>query len=364
MKILIIGGGVAGASTAIFLIKQGFNVTLIDHKPILQSTTYFKTGESLPPNAKKLLQELEVWDDFGKSKHLKCFGNKSVWGSEKLVYKDFINHPIGYGWHIDRVGFEQMLLDKAQQIGAKILEEVKITSFHLMNTKWQTQLKTKDKSVSTKTFDFIVDATGRNSWFARRQGVDRLYEDIQLALVGFLSVQDDSIDSFSLIETNANGWWYSAKLPNQRLVTNFLCEPTKAQRQIWQTPQGWKNLVNGTIYTIQRLQKSKAKLIAQPQFIAADTSILEQTYGEQWLAVGDAAMTYDPIASHGMMMAIVSGRDAANAIAQHFSSQNKALKTYDTLLWTAFHAYLKQRKAFYRAERRFEESEYWKRRSF
>ena len=362
MEILIIGGGIAGASTAIFLAQSGTNVTLIDHKSILQSTSHFKTGESLPPDSKKLLQELDVWETFTASHHLKCFGNKSVWGSRQLVFKDFIRHPIGFGWHIDRIDFEQMLLKKAKQIGTSILENTKISSISFEQNEWKTQLNYNTSTIQ-HTFDFVVDATGRNSWLARRQGIDRLYEDIQLALVGFLTYRNDNIDSLSLIETTSEGWWYSAQLPNQRLVTNFICQPTKIERQTWQTSNGWHALLQKTIHTWQRIQKSDAQLITKPQFVAADTSILEKTYGKQWLAVGDAAMTYDPIASHGMMMAMVSGRDAANTISQYLSGKNDALEIYNTRLWAAFYEYIKLRKTFYRAERRFEESAYWIRRA-
>ena len=54
-------------------------------------------------------------------------------------------------------------------------------------------------------------------------------------------------------------------------------------------------------------------LIGQPKWVVADSGILEAVYGEAWLAVGDAAMTYDPIAAHGLTMSMVSARDAATA---------------------------------------------------
>jgi flavin-dependent dehydrogenase len=83
-------------------------------------------------------------------------------------------------------------------------------------------------------------------------------------------------------------------------------------------------------------------------FVAADSGILSQTCGPGWIAVGDAAMAYDPIASHGILMAMVSARDAAKAILGAYQGRPNAFEGYDAVMSGAFYAYVKERQKFYR----------------
>ena len=97
--------------------------------------------------------------------------------------------------------------------------------------------------------------------------------------------------------------------------------------------------------------------------MAADSRIQQRRTGEGWLAVGDAAMAYDPLASHGLQMAMVGGREAAKAIAGHFSGNGAALGKYQELMYWAFHRYVEERTRLYAAERRFLGSAYWRERN-
>jgi len=357
-KILIIGAGSSGLSMSLFLAKKGYDITVIDRQS--KKDTPLKIGESLPPDAQQLLMELDLWTPFQNTNHLKCYSNKSVWGSSTISYTDFIHHPIGHGWHIDRSVFEDMLQEAASSKGIRILENTSPVDLSFSKGQWKVSLKTKGKALLEKDYDFLVDASGRNNWLARKLGHDRLYEDQQLALVAFFKINQAFEDSSSLIETTADGWWYSAKIPGDRMATAFLCKPNKQQRMQWLQATQWSGLLKKGTHTAQRILESEAELIGHPRFVSADSSILETLAGDGWLAIGDAAMTYDPIASHGILMGMVSARDGANAIEKYFQGQVDALESYSLLLWHAFQYYIKQRQKFYTAEQRFPEAVYWK----
>lgn len=356
-KILIIGAGPAGLCGAIFLSKKGYEITLIDRAS--KKDASLKVGESLPPDAKQLLENLELWDAFEQAGHLRCYGNQSIWGSSTISYTDFIHHPIGYGWHIDRNQFEEMLFEKAIQSGAQILERTKVTQLDFQAAEWAVHLKTEDGQSLEQYYDFLVDASGRNSWLARQLGHERLYEDQQLALVTFLKIEKEFEDSSSLIETTPYGWWYSTKIPKGRIATAFLCKPDVLQRVQWLQPSHWWDLLKKGIHTAKRIADSQATILEAPRFVNADSSILETPFGKAWIAIGDAAMSYDPIASHGLLMSMVSARDSAEAIEQYFTGAPEALENYSAVLWQAFQHYVQQRQQFYQAESRFSGSAYW-----
>jgi len=48
---------------------------------------------------------------------------------------------------------------------------------------------------------------------------------------------------------------------------------------------------------------------------AADSTILERCFGPGWIAIGDAAVSYDPLASRGLVGALSSGLEASSLVA-------------------------------------------------
>ena len=348
-KILIIGAGPAGSAAAIFLAQAGVRATVVDRESISPSgANAFKVGESLPPAAKTLLNQLGIWASFQAAGHLKCYNNRSYWHSEQPTFTDFITQPPGYGWHLDRIVFERQLVGKAREAGVRLLPNTKLKTADFDGRRWAVVLELADGQTQAGYYDFIIDASGRNSWLARQLGVERMIEDQQLALVTWLHTAKPIAEASSLIETTPTGWWYSANIPDNRMVTAFLCKPEKAQRALWQTPDGWRELVATAPHTAQRIRKGKGTWLTPATFVAADSGILSQTCGPGWIAVGDAAMTYDPIASHGILMALVSARDAAKAILALYQGNTNALAQYDEVMSEAYYAYVKERQKFYR----------------
>lgn len=350
----MVGLGPAGAAVASFLARLGFEVVAIDRSSESQLSTRLRIGESLPPDAKHLLQQLGVWQTFETGNHQKCYGNQAYWHSDKANFHDFVKHPVGHGWHIDRTGFEQMLRDKAKSVGVTVHTDTAVASLARVGDVWQIELQNlihnKKLSPEAREFSFVIDASGRQSWVARKLGIERLFEAEQLALVAFLQIPEGFEDSTSLVETVDNGWWYSAQIPNQRLATAFMFDPGQQQQTVSAKVENWQDLLSQSKHTAKRLQlfEGKSELLAPPKIVAADSGILQQVCGEGWLAVGDAAMTYDPIASHGLMMSMVSARDAAGAINGLAEGRDDTLDMYGQRMCQSFLQYCEVRRAFYR----------------
>lgn len=341
-KILVLGAGTAGCAAAIFLRQLGFEVTLVERQQQAGGMGAFKVGESLSPDASKLLQQLGVWESFCKAPHLKCYGNVSYWHSQTPTHHDFLQHPLGHGWHLDRLAFDQMLLNKAIALGAQLLTETRIKSMRLENEQWEVELSNPQENRST-TADFMIDATGRNSWLARQMGIHRLYEAEQLALVAFLKISEDFEDSRTLVETAGAGWWYSAPIPDNKMVTAYFYPPDRVKLPSQPSAEEWKNLMTQSPQTAKRIDQAKGELITDCFTVAAHSSILEKLNGTGWVAIGDAVLTYDPISAHGITMAMATARDAANALHSHFNGKPDALNSYEAVLWAAFQRYAEER---------------------
>ena len=88
-----------------------------------------------------------------------------------------------------------------------------------------------------------------------------------------------------------------------------------------------------------------------PKVVSDDIGILETVYGNRWLAMGDAAMTYDSIASHGLTMGMVRARDAAGAIHAASNGVEGALEKYGRRMFESYKVYSESLTRFYPAVR-------------
>ena len=114
--VIILGGGPAGAATAITLRQRGLRVAIVEAR----TTPQPRVGETLPPGVRLALEKLGVWQQFASDGHDAAVGNRSYWGSARPAEISFIAAPYGSGWHIDRCQFESMLLAAAQARGVQL----------------------------------------------------------------------------------------------------------------------------------------------------------------------------------------------------------------------------------------------------
>ena len=113
-RVVIIGGGPAGASVAITLANRGLTPIILETR----QGPEFKVGECLPPSAGPILQRLGLSEQLQRDGHLPSYGNRSVWGTPTPVERDFIFGTQGHGWQLDRARFEAALANKARADGA------------------------------------------------------------------------------------------------------------------------------------------------------------------------------------------------------------------------------------------------------
>jgi 2-polyprenyl-6-methoxyphenol hydroxylase-like FAD-dependent oxidoreductase len=92
-----------------------------------------------------------------------------------------------------------------------------------------------------------------------------------------------------------------------------------------------------------------------------ESAILD-TMGAGWIAVGDAAASFDPLAAMGVLHAIRSGRSASEAITSYLQGHDGALVDFARAERSAFATYLRGRQSQYALERRFPQHTFWARR--
>ena len=358
--VIILGGGPAGCATALALRQHGVAKILV-----LESGRYDKIriGESIPPDTRLLLGELGILAEFIEEKHEPCFGSCSCWGDDRLGYNDFLLNPHGNGWHLDRRRFDAFLAEKAVERGVELRLGTRAkTCDRLTPEGFQLQLggeKGENRGISAR---FLVDATGMRASFARRLGARRRFQDKLVCAIAFFSLPSPShFSQLTMLEAVEWGWWYAAKLPDNRLATAIATEPSLLKRRGLQQIETWLSALQDTHYIAKEL--TDCALIDRDLLIRTAPSFqLDRMVGKDWLAVGDAASTYDPISSQGIYKALWNGIEAGKAIAAHLQGKEGSLAEYQSLIASRFNDYLNQRYYFYQLERRWPNSPFWQQR--
>lgn len=347
-KVVIAGGGPAGAVAALVLARRGVSVMVLESRAEPER----KVGECLPPNLTPLLRHLGLEDLLRQDGHLRSLGNRFVWGSPRPGERPFFTGTQGDGWHVDRLTFEARLAERARAAGAEWRWGSRLAKCDRSGGYWR--LETRDGEVLEA--DFVADATGRTARLARCLGAKRVRYDRLVGAAALLRSPTPDADTYTLVEAVPEGWWYSALLADGRLAVAFMTDGDLLDRD------AWRSALKRTESTRARVEGHGYALEESPRIFPAETSRLDAIAGEGWLALGDAAAAYDPLSSHGIGSAMGSGFYAGNAIADLLVGRAEARDAYLEVMQRAYGACLDLQKRHYAQERRWPESPFWARR--
>lgn len=360
--VVIVGGGPAGAAAAIMLARAKRHVLLVE----AADSATFKIGESLPPAVRPLLRDLGVWDSFTADAHLPCYGNLSAWGASHLSETAFIFDPHGHGWHLDRARFDARLRETARHAGAEVQTSTSLKRLsRLENGGWRITLAgpSGEREASCR---WLVDATGRRSAVARRQGVRHCHDDRLIAFFALFAqsgnIAETDEDSRTLIEAAPDGWWYTSLLPSKQRVVVYHTDADSVSPRDLCTEESYLALVHSTVQIRARLAAYGYKMQTTPRGTAAHSGRLSDVTGEGWLAVGDAALSFDPLSSQGIMTALYTGLEAGLTLDAQLSGDTDAITRYQRRLAGIYEAYLRNLTTYYSIEERWSGRTFWQRR--
>jgi 2-polyprenyl-6-methoxyphenol hydroxylase-like FAD-dependent oxidoreductase len=321
---LVFGAGVAGCAAAIELRSAGWKVGVIHHN----DRTFGL--ESVSPEGAKSLSRLSI-------SHGTSFSHvRAWWGSTSLSKTESAGARI-----VRRSTLAEEMRLKVQQ---RDIHVAVVSGFEIIRAHGGWDIKCNDSLGRTQHFGstYILDATGRACIVGRSLGARRQSSD-QLCCIS-ASIHD-SAPVGTWTEDVFDGWWNLCSDGNQGTLT-FYTMP-QILRAVKSDPGEFlsrggseiKNLVTGRIG-------------AGHQVRPCGSSRLVPSSGPGWLAIGDAAMTVQPLSSAGIAGAL---RDAQTIVFNLALSHQKL----EEFCQFQFETYVQRLAEHYSMVTRWPNSSFW-----
>lgn len=345
--VVIVGGGPAGSAAALALLKRGASVAIVERKAVAQD----RMGESLQGVGLEILRELGVTDALRKIEMRPSYLHRASWGGV-LEERPAIRSRFGPDLHLDRREFDTLLLEQAEVRGATLFRPAMLRGVDVVRGAASVHIAIEEGMRQLRAA-WVLDATGSSASVVRRLGGVRDRVDRLVGFVGHYEL--GQTEPSTLVEAAEEGWWYSAPRPGGRMVTMFLTDADSPARHAAQAAV-WRRCLASAPMTRARILRSAPT--GEVRSYSAAPGISRWNVRLPVLPVGDAMLSFDPIAADGLCFALRSGIEASGVCCARNAA---AVASYRQGAQQLFGNHLARRESIYAAERGWRVSPFWQR---
>lgn len=351
----MVGGGPAGLTAASELARRGLRVTLVQ----AEGHASARVGEHIGPAAVQRLRMLGLGGAVDPADHFECSGIDAWWGSATPEHNDYLHHPVGFGINLSRPRFDRALARLCRERGVRVLAPARVVRADRGRRAWDIEVAFGGGLLRAQP-EYVVDASGRSAAFARMQGIRSCAAEKQIAIIGGASgiAVSRTPSARVVIEATRTGWWYFAALREGRCACMLVTDPDLFVRSGQDLGAWWVAQLRDAPHVGERYA---AYARGDPLLVRSTQSRrLDTLHGTGWLAIGDAAMTFDPLSSQGIAKALEQGHEAAVAIGRCLEGDTAAVDAFAEAVSARYAQYLGTRAAYYRLEQRWSGAQFWK----
>jgi flavin-dependent dehydrogenase len=350
LSIGVIGGGPAGSLCAHRLARFGHRVILID------AGDDVRPAETCPSGVVRGIEAMlgaPMPDDCAS----RFDALRVSWGSPALGHGAYGSSQ-GGGAVLDRARFDRWLRAAAMAAGVEVRSGERVVAAACDGQAWQLGTQRVDGCGSIEV-GFAVDATGAGARSPLQPQATRLFTD-RLVCLSAEFANHDRDQPAALVEACPWGWWYAALTPAARRIINLFvdgdCTALKGDRAAF-----YRDALQASLHVRQLVADTSGLEI---RMLAARSSVRRVLWRDRWIAIGDAARTIDPLSGGGIGRAAADAVRTAAAISQALRSRDdRPLRACATRRAEGFRQDLVRQRAHYRAEARWPDGAFWKRRA-
>jgi flavin-dependent dehydrogenase len=325
---IVIGGGPSGSTTAALVADAGYRTLLLER----DAEPRRKVGESLMPETYWVFDRLGVLDAMKKGPFVQKVGVQFVSSSGKesspFLFTRHDPRECSRTWHVERVKFDQFLLDNAAKKGVEVHRGVRVLEVVFDGDRAigvcigevasEGGGGGKSKLIRSKV---VVDASGQGGMLGARFKLRQPNPNFRKAAIWghFRGSRRDVIDNGVMtvcFRTQSNrSWFWHIPLSNDVVSIGVVGDADYFFRPGAGTPEEiFSQEVADCPAMAKRLEG--AEIVAGLDVVKEYSYSTAQSSGEGWVLVGDSWGFIDPIYSSGVWFALKSGQLAADAIIE------------------------------------------------
>lgn len=356
--VVVIGGGPAGAVSALVLAQHGRSVLLLER----ESFPRFHIGESLLPYMTGLLDRIGLREVVESQGYVRKGGGEFIDPSNKKFFSEILRADFsrqGEGRHdhafqVERAQFDQMLVKQAEKAGAKVLLGANVTDLIMANDRMtgvRYEREGQQREVSSK---YVIDASGRAGRIAHRLKLRKTLEKLRMvALFRHYTGLDEShnlgVEGDIQVGVHADGWVWAIPLSKDTISVGTVM-PRDVLRA--STPEEvFKEHVARVPRITARLTGTRSTMDLK---VETDYCYHSDTVnGPGWVMVGDAGCFGDPMFSGGVLVAMTTAVEAAETIGAALDdpgAEDQLVQRYANFFKTGYDTYIRLIHAFYESE--------------
>lgn len=338
--VIVVGGGPAGSTTGALLAEKGHDVLILEKEKFPR----YHVGESLMPFCYFPLERLGLVDTLMDSgnprKYCVQFVRQDGFLSQPFYFFQHFDHPSSTTWQVWRSEFDKMILDKARENGASVLEETQAKSLIKSENRVEgVVVESKDLGELELRAPLVIDASGRDCFAAHKE--KWMVRDPELKKIALWTYykgakRDPGLDegATTVAYLPGKGWFWYIPLSGDMVSVGIVAEhqylfngSTKDHAEIFQRE-------------VQNNEWIKEHLAEGEQTgeyrVTGDYSYRNRYCAIDGLALaGDALGFLDPVFSSGVFLALKSGVMLADEV-------DEALKNNQPLNASCFENYGKR----------------------
>ena len=329
--VLIIGGGPAGATAALRLLAQGVKPVIVEREKFPR----FHVGEAMTGEGGSIVRELGIDEQLTESNHtikhgVNVFGTKggsNWWVPVMQRTEDKVLHEI-HTYSVKRSEFDQLLLDKAINSGAELVDGRAIDPLVDENGVVQGARVAVGSNGGTREIDIraemTLDCSGQATFLANRGATGPKYKgsyDKQIALFAQIdsyrrndgSDREHGSGNTHIFYKKKYHWAWAIPLDSD--VTSVgVVVPAKYFRD---SGMDQAEFIKHELKTMNSGLSSRVpdefELVEQPHVVPNYSLQVRKFAGPGYMCIGDSHRFVDPIFSFGLYVAM---KEAGLAVDQ------------------------------------------------